>query len=143
MEAGQMPSSIGTPLLTMFSEGQKSINPLLNRPQQITGGGGESGGPWINTEDGGAHLKIAAATAAAILCDKAVNFAKVAKVATTRLTLSNMQVSRGGCFDYHFFGRCASHNCSYKHAGRVNESKIDAVIQKMEPALKQFVTANS
>jgi hypothetical protein len=33
MKAGQMPSSIGTPLLMMLGESQAQANPLLNRPQ--------------------------------------------------------------------------------------------------------------
>jgi hypothetical protein len=54
-----------------------------------------------------------------------------------------MQLCRGGCFDYRFFGRCNSRTCSYKHNGRINEAKVESVLQKMKPALAQFVTANS
>ena len=43
MEAGQIPQVIGTPLLTMFGDGQGQGNPLTNNNQQRRARGARGG----------------------------------------------------------------------------------------------------
>jgi hypothetical protein len=74
----------------------------------------------------------------------AVSFCTVAAAAVPpRPQISNMQMYRGGCFDYLFFGKCDASRCTYAHDGQVSEAKVDGVIAKMRPALAQFVSANN
>jgi hypothetical protein len=147
MEAGSLPTPMGTPLLSMFGNGDGPPNPLTTGGQTGAQQGGgtqtpaNSGPPWMNHE---VDPKIAAATAEAHRCSPTVNFRMVAMATSPpRPQLSTMQLCRGGCFDYHFFGRCDAKNCSWKHNGRVNDTKVEAVLVKMKPALAQFVSANS
>jgi hypothetical protein len=144
MEAGSLPMPMGTPLLSMFGEGEGSANPLLTphgvQTRGTTPASKAAGPPWINTE--GVDAKIAAVTTDAQRVNAKVNFRLVATAATPpRPQLSTMQLCRGGCFDYHFFGRCDTKTCTYKHSGRVNEAKVENVVLKMKPALAQFVAA--
>jgi hypothetical protein len=60
-----------------------------------------------------------------------------------RPQLSNMELYRGGCFDYLFFGKCNASRCTYKNDGQVSEAKVYGVIAKMRLALAQFVSANN
>jgi hypothetical protein len=146
MEAGSLPTPMGTPLLSMFGDGGGPPNPMVSDHQSGApqGGGGSSAAskaPWINEN---VDPRITAATAEAFKCSSTVNF-RVVSLATKppRPQIVTLQLCRGGCFDYHFFGRCENRKCSFKHSGAVNEARVDPVIKKMQPALSQFVSSNS
>ena len=137
VNGGSLPTSIGTPLLSMFGS-TTPRNPLLAPGNQ---GGSQDTGPRINTQ---VHMRIAAATAAAISCTATVNFrAVIAQAAAPKPQLSSLSLHRAGCFDFLFFGKCNNRNCSFKHTGEVTESKIDGVLAKMRPVLARFVAANA
>jgi hypothetical protein len=149
MRGGSLPTTMGTPLLSMFrNTGQGANNPYSmgssTGQRDSTSGtsqGQQAGPPYTNRQ---VHAKIAEATAAALGCSPTVNFRTVAAAAAPpKPQLSNLQLQRGGCFDYLFFGKCNTQRCTYKHDGQVNEAKIDTVLSKMRPALAQFVSANS
>jgi hypothetical protein len=86
------------------------------------------------------NSKIAEATANAIRCSPSVNFRKVLAVAAApKPQLSSLQLHRGACFDYLFFGKCNSQRCTFQHTGELLEAKIDGVIAKMRAPLAKFV----
>ena len=60
-QAGQVRWLIGTPLLTMFGDGQGESNPVLSGSQQRRAGGAKEHAPRVNNEDGRVHPWIAAA----------------------------------------------------------------------------------
>jgi hypothetical protein len=90
------------------------------------------------------HAKIEAATAAARRKNSNLDYRLVmASAPLPKPRITSMQLSRGGCFDYLFFGTCgAGTRCSFKHDGEVDESKIDGAIEKMRPGLAKFVELN-
>ena len=142
MRGGSLPSTMGTPLLSMFGNTRDGPrNPLLGTGTQ-NGSRSEAGGPpYTNSQ---VHAKIAEATAEAMRCSSTVNFRAVsATAAAPKPQLGSLSLFRGGCFDYLFFGKCTAARCTYKHDGQITEAKIDGVISKMRPALAQFVTADA
>jgi hypothetical protein len=143
MRGGALPATMGTPLLSMFggTKEQGPRNPLLPGSQSGTREEGRQPGPHTNPQ---VNSRIADATAGAHCCAATVNFRLVAAAAAApKPQLSSMSLCRGGCFDYLFFGKCSATRCTYEHDGQVGDSKIDAVISKMRPALAQLVSANS
>jgi hypothetical protein len=72
-----------------------------------------------------------------------VDFRKVLAITPNpKLHITSMQLHRGGCFDYLFFGKCTNHQCSFKHDGQTSEEKIDNAIDKMRLGLAKFVEVN-
>jgi hypothetical protein len=143
MRGGALPATMGTPLLSMFgsTREQGARNPLLPGSQNGTREEGPQPGPHTNLQ---VNSRIAEATAGAHHCVATVSLRLVAAAAAApKPQLSAMSLCRGGCFDYLFFGKCSAARCTYKHDGQVGDSKIDAVISKMQPTLAQFVSASS
>jgi hypothetical protein len=143
MRGGALPPTMGTPLLSMFGNSRDGPrNPLLGAGAGTQNGGTQNGGPpYTNSQ---VNAKIAEATVEAMRCASTVNFRTVsATAAAPKPQLGSLSLSRGGCFDFLFFGKCTAARCTYKHDGQINEAKIDGVISKMRPALAQFVSANS
>jgi hypothetical protein len=109
---------------------------------QREGGGKDSANGWPYTNNQ-VHPKLAEATANARRCLPTVNFRKILAVAAVpKPQLSSLQLSRGGCFDYLFFGKCTSPRCMFQHTGELVEAKIDRVIAKMQARLAKFVAEN-
>jgi hypothetical protein len=145
MRGGNLPSAIGTPLESLFGNSTRSGNPY-----QIAGGsGGNEGAGRSRSQQGvlppnpNVHSKLEAATAAARRCNPDVEYRLVMATAPNpKPRITTMPLSRGGCFNYLFFGQCREPNCSFKHDGVLDESKIDGAIAKMVPGLAKFVELN-
>jgi hypothetical protein len=142
MRGGALPPTMGTPLLSMFGNTRDGPrNPLLGTGTQNGSRSGTGGPPYTNSQ---VNAQIAEATGEARRCSSLVNFRTVsAAAAPPKPQLGGLSLSRGGCFDYLFFGKCSAARCTYKHDGQVDEAKVDRVISKMRPALAQFVAANA
>ena len=149
MKGGALPSTLGTPLQSLFGRG----NSGTGNPYQSGGGTGsnshedEPDGPryqqGLPTPNTNVHAKIEAATAAARRCNPNVDYRLVMATAPQpRPRITTMQLKRGGCFDYLFFGKCTNPRCSFKHDGELDETKIDGAIEKMRPGLAKFVELN-
>jgi hypothetical protein len=139
LQGGSLPGALGTPLTSMFRGNTEPPNQARLGGQR-DGGRGEdpsSGPPYVNSQ---VNSKIAEATANAIRCSPTVNFRKVLAVAASpKPQLSSLQLHRGGCFDYLFFGKCNSPRCTFQHTGELLEAKVDGVIAKMRAPLAKFV----
>jgi hypothetical protein len=143
MRSGAMPSTLGTPLQSLLggSEGGPGGSGG-NRPERDPNGPRYQQGPQGPNPN--VHAKIEAATAAARRKNSNLDYRLVmASAPLPKPRITSMQLSRGGCFDYLFFGTCgAGTRCSFKHDGEVDESKIDGAIEKMRPGLAKFVELN-
>jgi hypothetical protein len=95
MRGGELPPTMGTPLLSMFRGATTGIrNPITGgSPVGASTEGGRQGLPYANPR---VHAKTAEATASALGCSAAVSFRTVAAAAVPpRPQLSNMQAAKG------------------------------------------------
>jgi hypothetical protein len=139
LQGGSLPGALGTPLSSMFRGTSDPPQARLGGQRDSRGNEESANGPpYVNNQ---VNAKIAEATANAIRCAPTVNFRKVLAVAASpKPQLSSLQLHRGGCFDYLFFGKCNSPRCTFQHTGEVMETKIDGVIAKMRAPLAKFVS---
>jgi hypothetical protein len=130
LQGGSLPGALGTPLNSMFrGAAEPAAHARLGSQRESRGEDSASGPPYTNNQ---VHVKLAEVTANARRCSPTVNFRKVlAVVAAPKPQLSSLQLSRGRCFDYLFFGKCNSPCCTFQHTGGLVEAKIDGVISKM------------
>jgi hypothetical protein len=140
MRGGSLPSTLGTPLQALFSGSE-----TVDRSGGGAGGSGDRppqrGGPAAPNPN--VNSRIEAATATARQKNSNVDYRLVmATCPLPKPRITTLQLSRGGCFDYLFFGKCNNGRCSFKHDGVVDESKIDGAIDKMRPGLAKFVELN-
>jgi hypothetical protein len=144
LRGGTIPQTLGTPLISLFGD-SRELNP---HPSGVGSGGRaepevaryQRGSPPPNNN---VHARIEAATASARQCNPDVDYRAVMAVAPQpKPRISSLQLNRGGCFNYLFFGKCADPRCSFRHDGEIDESKIDAAIDKMKPGLAKFVERN-
>jgi hypothetical protein len=141
MRGGSLPEVLGTPIQSLFGGTATSAG----NPYRIQGAPEAEGGLRYQREpqapNPNVHVKIEAATAEARRLNPEVDFRLATAAANPKPRLSDLQLYRGGCFNYLFFGKCRNHRCSFAHDGQVSEAKVEGVINKMRPALAQFVAA--
>jgi hypothetical protein len=140
MRGGSLPSTLGAPLQALFSGSDAG-----DRSGGGAGGSGDRppqrGGPAAPNPN--VNSKIEAATAAARQKNSNVDCRVVmATCPLPKPQITTLQLSRGGCFDCLFFGKCNNVRCSFKQDGVIDESKIDGAIEKMRPGLAKFVELN-
>lgn len=138
LRGGMVPQVIGIP--RQLLEGNSATTGGQPSPRQGTASGGTRNQQGPQGPNTNVHTKIEAATAEARRRDPDLNYKKVMETAPQpKPRITNVQLQRGGCFDYLFFGKCSNARCTFKHDGEVDEAKIDGVIAKMRPGLEKFV----
>ena len=64
-----------------------------------------------------------------------VNIELIQKNCKDRIPLREIQLSKGGCYDYMYFGRCNNKSCTYSHSKQPVESRVGPALEAFRPYL--------
>jgi hypothetical protein len=93
-----------------------------------------------------AHFHVAFKRATEELIGKhpAARFTDVMNAPQERLKYSEVRMGpSGSCLDMHYFGRCSTEGCAYKHGvvGAVPEARATKILPKLKVAVAEYVLA--